>query len=601
MSQQLNLARKWRPQTFDEIVGQDMGVSMLRNSLYQNHFFPVYLFSGQHGCGKTTTARVFATSCNCEKLAEFQKDPKKAVPCGECRSCKLMHKGQHPDFIEIDAASNTGVDDIRNLLESSSFLPLIGTRKIYLIDEVHMLSKSAFNAFLKLLEEPPAQVIFLLATTELHKLPETVRSRCFQILFPRLPHDALVAHLKNICEEEDIRIDDEAIEVIIKETEGSARDALNVLEQVRFAAENVSVNTVRKTLGLISENQLFDIITLLLKKDVGGALDYLHNIDFLQLSAPKVWQLLITVLRSAIWHAYKAKNSIPSGLSSKNLDVLCELASVKRLHAVMQLLWDQEPLFLQTPYKHLFLEHIFMYIAEQINVVDIQEILKEYASSQASEAAPSGFTPLPRPSKNQTRPAPAAVTQAIMQKAQEKPQVKTQESPVNTKNDEHIKYEENWKKVLIKISDLQDPILNPLFSSAQIKEVDVGQATIHIELPQLNDFLLETLKDKEAAIAGITSELFGCSRIEYHQAARQPQKVTSNNTPEKKNPPQAVTEARKTPPARPNFRAPQTKTGKEPLQAFSIPEEESEQWPVTTLLLKEFPGKLAKVIKPQQS
>src|SRR5579863_6898764 len=179
----LNLSRKWRSQNFDQIIGQDLSVRILKNSLYLGHYFPVYLFAGQRGCGKTSTARVFAAAINCRELSAFQKDPKKSVPCLVCDSCIAMQEGKHPDFIEIDAASYTGVDHMRNIIESSSLLPIMGTKRVYLIDEAHMLSKAAFNAALKILEEPPATALFILATTNPHKIIDTVRSRCFQLFF----------------------------------------------------------------------------------------------------------------------------------------------------------------------------------------------------------------------------------------------------------------------------------------------------------------------------------------------------------------------------------------------------------------------------------
>ena len=168
---QLNLTRKWRAQKFDQIVGQDIAIKMIKNSLYRGQLFPVYLMWGQHGTGKTSLARVFAAAINCDSLTSFQQDPKTAtVPCLTCPSCIAMYSGKHPDFIEIDAASNTGVDNVRQIIEAASLLPLMGRKKIYLIDEAHMLSKAAFNAFLKILEEPPASVLFILQRPILKKL-----------------------------------------------------------------------------------------------------------------------------------------------------------------------------------------------------------------------------------------------------------------------------------------------------------------------------------------------------------------------------------------------------------------------------------------------
>ncbi len=180
----LNLARKWRSKNFNEIVGQDLPVRMLKNSLYREQFFPVYLFSGQRGCGKTTTARVFAMALNCALLKSFQQEPQTIIlPCLQCESCIVALSGKHPDFIEIDAASHTGVDNVRQIVEAASYLPVLGSKKIYLIDEAHMLSKAAFNALLKILEEPPRSTLFILATTDLHKIIDTVQSRCFQLFF----------------------------------------------------------------------------------------------------------------------------------------------------------------------------------------------------------------------------------------------------------------------------------------------------------------------------------------------------------------------------------------------------------------------------------
>jgi DNA polymerase III subunit gamma/tau len=175
MSTHLNLARAWRSRTFDEIVGQDLTVRLIKNSLYRGHFFPVYLLSGQRGCGKTSMGRLFAAAVNCAQLPAFQQKPQEIVlPCRTCHSCQAMIAINHPDFIEIDAASHTGVDNIRTIIEAASFLPLIGHYKVYLIDEAHMLSKAAFNAFLKILEEPPRSVLFLLATTEPLKIIDTL-------------------------------------------------------------------------------------------------------------------------------------------------------------------------------------------------------------------------------------------------------------------------------------------------------------------------------------------------------------------------------------------------------------------------------------------
>lgn len=263
----LNLTRKWRSKKFKEIIGQDLVVKILQNSLYKKAFFPVYLFSGQRGCGKTTTARVFAAAANCQQLELFQKNPKDyQIPCSQCESCIAMMHMRHPDFVEIDAASYTGVDNIRNIIDTSSFLPVLSHKKIYLIDEVHMLSKAAFNAFLKILEEPPKFVVFILATTEIHKVPETVKSRCFQLFFNPVQISVIVQHLQNICEQERIAYQLPALELIAQVCDGSLRDAINLLEQARFAGERVSKEVICSVLGYLDDQYIYDIVCAILEK-----------------------------------------------------------------------------------------------------------------------------------------------------------------------------------------------------------------------------------------------------------------------------------------------------------------------------------------------
>lgn len=249
---QLNLARKWRAQGFDQIIGQDLSVKMLKNSLYRGYLFPVYLFWGQRGTGKTSMARVFAAAINCQGLPQFQKEPKNyTVPCMNCPSCLAMKEGKHPDFIEIDAASHTGVDNVRQIIDSAALMPISGQKKIYLIDEAHMLSKAAFNALLKILEEPPVSALFILATTDPQKIIETVRSRCFQICFKQVASPVLVQHLNTICAQESLYADPQALSLIAQESEGSVRDAINMLEQVRFAQGRITCDTVLKVLGIL--------------------------------------------------------------------------------------------------------------------------------------------------------------------------------------------------------------------------------------------------------------------------------------------------------------------------------------------------------------
>lgn len=303
----LNLARKWRSRYFQEIVGQDLVVRILQNSLFKNQFFPVYLLSGQRGCGKTSTARVFAAAANCKQLANFQKNPSIQMPCLVCESCVCFQAGQHPDFIEIDAASYTGVDNIRNIIDTSSFLPILGQRKIYLIDEVHMLSKAAFNAFLKILEEPPKFVVFILATTEIQKLPETVRSRCFQLFFNPVTTLYVTQHLQHICQNENIAYEIDGLETIAHVTQGSLRDAINLLEQARFVDRSVTKNVIFSVLGYIDDQFLYQLLQLMIEKNTVALLDYFYDCSRRSFSTEYMVKRLLELLYDCIVIKYGGK------------------------------------------------------------------------------------------------------------------------------------------------------------------------------------------------------------------------------------------------------------------------------------------------------
>ncbi len=356
----LNLARKWRSKSFDRIVGQDLLIRMLKNSLFLGQYFPVYLFAGQRGCGKTTTARVFAAAVNCERLADFKKQPKEfTVPCLTCASCQAMAAGKHPDFIEIDAASHTGVDNIRQIIDAASLLPLMGQKKIYLIDEAHMLSKAAFNALLKILEEPPMSVLFILATTDAQKIIETVRSRCFQLFFKPIETASLFNHLVHVCETENIKFAEDGLYTIIRESEGSARDALNLLEQVRFSSAVVSKQNVLAVLGHIDDGQIVKLLEILLCKSPQEFIQYLHDISFESITAEFVWNRLIDVVRAALWTKYGVQAAQFSEHQSA-LKRLIKNCTGQQLNMLLHLLYDNEALFLKTKSKHACMEMILL-------------------------------------------------------------------------------------------------------------------------------------------------------------------------------------------------------------------------------------------------
>ena len=272
MSHQV-LARKWRPKNFDTLVGQENTVQALVNALDQERLHHAYLFTGTRGVGKTTLARILAKSLNCEKGISSK-------PCGECSSCISVDKGNFVDLIEVDAASNTKVDEMRELLENSQYAPTSGRFKVYIIDEVHMLSNSAFNAMLKTLEEPPEHIKFILATTDPKKVPVTVLSRCLQFNLKQMTIEKISNHLDMILTNEKIKSEKKALGLIAKSARGSMRDALSLTDQaIAYSGSEISENKVSEMLGVVDNNFLIDILFKISENKGGELIEIAHGMN----------------------------------------------------------------------------------------------------------------------------------------------------------------------------------------------------------------------------------------------------------------------------------------------------------------------------------
>ncbi|HNS26120.1 MAG TPA: DNA polymerase III subunit gamma/tau, partial [Methanobacteriaceae archaeon] len=272
MTQYQSIYRKWRPQSFEDIVGQNHITQTLKNAIKMNRIAHAYLFSGPRGVGKTTTARIFAKALNCEKGPT-------ETPCGQCSRCIRISQGQSLDVLEIDGASNRGIEEIRELRSKIGFAPAEGKYKIYIIDEVHMLTDPAFNALLKTLEEPPSQVLFIFATTAPYKVPNTILSRCQSFNFRRISIEEMVEKLKKITDEEKINIDSSSLRLIAESATGSMRDAESILDQVIAYSENkVTAQEVRDILGLLPHEIFYQFFDNIINHNTETALKLINKL-----------------------------------------------------------------------------------------------------------------------------------------------------------------------------------------------------------------------------------------------------------------------------------------------------------------------------------
>ena len=276
------LARKYRPSNFDELIGQEIMVRTLRNAFESNRIAHGFILTGVRGIGKTTTARIIAKGLNCmgENGTDRNDGAPTVTPCGVCPNCVAIAESRHVDIQEMDAASRTGIDDIREIIEGVRYAPVSARYKVYIIDEVHMLSKAAFNGLLKTLEEPPPHVKFIFATTEIRKVPITVLSRCQRFDLRRIQSDEMMAHLTSVATAEGVGVEQGALRMIARAAEGSARDALSLLDQAisHGAGDKVEEETVRGMLGLVDRGRIFDLFESVMSGDIASALDQLRDL-----------------------------------------------------------------------------------------------------------------------------------------------------------------------------------------------------------------------------------------------------------------------------------------------------------------------------------
>ena len=387
MGSYLVIARKWRPQVFEELAGQEHVTRTLQNAIAANRLAQAFLFAGPRGVGKTSAARILAKAVNCEH-GPTQK------PCNQCLSCKEIAEGISIDVQEIDGASNTGVDNVRELRENVRYLPSKSRYKIYIIDEVHMLSTSAFNALLKTLEEPPSHVLFIFATTEPHKIPLTILSRCQRFDFKRIPLAMIFERLREITAAEKVTIDDDALMLICREAEGSMRDAQSLLDQaISYGGEGVKREDVLTLLGIADRKMLFDLSAAIFRKDVRGCLAFVDELYKLGYDLGQFCRDFLHHFRNLLVVKFEGGQSPVLNVSEHEVKDLSEQAaavSFEDLHLLFQILMKGEGLVARTPFPKVILEMTLMEMARLDSLLPVEEILArveqlEHTFSQGSQ------------------------------------------------------------------------------------------------------------------------------------------------------------------------------------------------------------------------
>jgi DNA polymerase-3 subunit gamma/tau len=467
----LVLARKWRPQVFEEVVGQQHITRALQNGISQQRVAHAFLFTGARGVGKTSTARILAKALNCEKGPQIN-------PCNQCTNCQEITHGTSIDVIEIDGASNRGIDEIRELRENVRYTPAKSRHKIYIIDEVHMLTKEAFNALLKTLEEPPPHIIFIFATTEPHKIPATILSRCQRYDFKRIPFREVVGSLKRIVEEEGVQISQRGLFSIAQESEGSLRDAESLLDQViGYAGKQIRDEEIAEVLGLIDRKILSDTIEAIADRDVERCMEAVEKVYQFGYDLQHFCRELLQTLRHLILIKLSQHPERLMELPEEELGSLkkqAEKFQFDQLNHLFSLLLKGEQEIAQSAFPRTMLEVALIRMATSRPVLPVDEMMKRLEALESRvllkgekekrvSSAPGVVHSGPERDKDKNKRNDDASADELKQTGEEKI-IKKNEEAKASKTEEELSdvpskiWEETWKG-LVDFTRAKNPIL----------------------------------------------------------------------------------------------------------------------------------------------
>ncbi len=495
------LYRAERPEVFEDIIGQKHIVRILQNQISTGTVSQAYLFAGTHGTGKTSTARILAKAVNCTGTPEEGG----TLPCGGCDNCEAIREGRFPDCIELDAASNNGVDDLRSIIEMVKYPPTVGRYKVYIIDEVHMLSTAAENAFLKTLEEPPEQAIFILATTDPQKVRATIRSRCMQLNFRRVTEDELIAGMDRICRKRGISATEDALATIASRADGSVRDALSILEQCMAAGDSeLSRAAVLEYTGAAGEDFFLALTGAVIDQDAGRALVYIDEIVRRGKDPRQILKDWLKHMRDLMIVKYVGRAERIVGSSAENIARLrsqAEKVDAAFIESSIRLISEYINIGRYSERPRILLETAAVRLAVPQGTTAAAGS-RELKPTRQAKAAPQDRQPAPAPTSPE-KEAAAPETQAAA--APEKPAEDELADMIASSSREQVgSPEEMWDRIVREVSAGDRSFMSLVGRNSAAKSFDAGELTVTVSPGKLR-----LAEDKAGEIAHVARNLFG--------------------------------------------------------------------------------------------